>query len=197
MIVTTPPTTPHRSPAYPWHFEQRLFLAWRSGDRTAGDALVARLRAHLQRFFRARTRNSELAEDLVQETLLACVRAKQALVDEVALRGYVYTAARRILARELERRDRVAMALEESELIDNADLHAEYEQRVVVDQLRQCLQARPTRCTRAATLYFLEGRRGREIAVLLEISEGTVRSRIRHGLGQLRQALQAPPELRA
>jgi RNA polymerase sigma-70 factor (ECF subfamily) len=194
VTMTMSPTVSRRG-FHPWYPEQQLFLAWRSGEAFAGHALVGRIRVHLQRFFRARTRCDELAEDLVQETLLVCVKAKQVLVDATALKAYVYTAARRILARELERRDRAAAAFDESVLIDDADLHAEHERRAAIARLRYCLGASSTQCTRAAALHFLEGHRGREIAALLEVSEGTVRSRIRHGLGQLRRALEEPPAL--
>ena len=170
----------------PWLVEQRLFRSWRSGDREAGRELLERLCTHLQRFFGARC--GALADDMVQETLLACVRARETLADEAALKSYVYTTARRILARELARHRGEAVELDELPA-DDADLHTGYERSAAVARLRVQLRAQPTVCTRAAELYFLEGHRGPEIAALLEISEGTVRSRIRRGLGQLRRAL--------
>lgn len=179
-----------------WHHEQQLFHAWRTGDIRAGHELLERLGGHLRRFFRVRS--GPLAEDMVQETLLACVRARATLVDEAALKGYVYAAARRILARELE--DEVYLHVhldDELDLDDQLDLDEDFDRCAVVEHLRHRLQARPTLCTRAAELYYLEGRRGPEIAARLGIAEGTVRSRIRRGLLQLRRGLAAPAAVRS
>ena len=173
-----------------WHREQQLFTSWRTGDAEAGRELLCRLQGHLARFFRAR--NADLADDLVQETLLACVRARMTLTDEAALRGYVYTTARRILARERDRHFHGHVEIDESLLTIGESLCVEYDRRRAIVRLRLHLQARRTLCTHAAELYYLEGRRGPEIAGLLGIAEGTVRSRIRHGLRQLMRGLEPP-----
>lgn len=133
---------------------------------------------------------------MVQETLLACVRARTTLADEAALKGYVYTAARRILARELERREHTLTRLDDADLVDEVDFDDDHARRNEVEHLRHQLRTHATVCTRAAELYYLEGRRGPEIAARLGIAEGTVRSRIRRGLQQLRRGLEASAELR-
>ena len=62
-----------------------LLERWRAGDKRAGNALFERHFRSLVRFFRNKV--STGIEDLVQETLLACVRGRDRLRDDGSFRA--------------------------------------------------------------------------------------------------------------
>src|ERR1041384_4351893 len=75
---------------------------WRTGDVAAGEALFARYFDSLCGFFATKCQAD--ADELVQRTLLACVRAKDQFRAESSFRTYVFTVARNELYRYLRKR---------------------------------------------------------------------------------------------
>jgi RNA polymerase sigma factor (sigma-70 family) len=84
---------PRRDPAPPPADSDLALLArWRAGDATAGQTLVERYFQALYRFF-ANKCGAE-ADELVQRTLLACVKARDQFRADASFRTYVFTIAR-------------------------------------------------------------------------------------------------------
>jgi RNA polymerase sigma-70 factor, ECF subfamily len=162
--------------------EQALFLAWRAGNDGAGARLLRELRPMLLRHLRGFA--PDVAEDLAHDALLALVRARQAIQDDRALRGYLFTVIRRSRARELARRDHPVEALDERRTPTRLTSCIELA-RIDVARL---LANRESRCAGTVAEYYLAGFRASEIARARGISEATVRSRIRHGIDQLRRS---------
>ncbi len=161
--------------------EQRLFLAWRSGDERAGTVLFRCLRTKLLHYFRSLPR--DVAEDLTQETLVACVRGRVSLRDVRALRRYVYTVAHRMLARERARRSIIALPFDESKLPAGPRGRLNTE-RLDVEHL---LGTAPHRQLIAE--YYIDGLRAPELARRRCMPLGTIRSQLRRGLLQLRRSV--------
>jgi len=76
-----------------------LVTAAQQGDQDAFEALVATYRPRILRFLVQHTADPLLAEDLTQETFLAAFRSLGQLRDGAAFRAWLYTIARRQLAR--------------------------------------------------------------------------------------------------
>jgi len=165
--------------------EQHLFLAWRTGDAPAGMRLFQRLRTTLLRFFR--TLPPHTAEDLAQETLVACVRARATLRDVRALRRYLYTVARRMRGSEWSRLHTTPVPLDDEHHDDLA--YRLGTERLDVERLLDTL---PTPLTELVVEYYIDGRRAPEIAQMRRVPLGTVRSQLRRGLYQLRRSAAAP-----
>lgn len=144
---------------------------------------MQRLDTRLRRYFRSC--GPTAAEDLTQEVLLSCFRARDGLRDDRALHAYVYKVARRVLARELSARDKRPESLDEA-VVPEALTSSIDTDRIDIARLLD------DECRFAPTLteYYVEGRRAAEIARIHHVSEGTVRSRIRYGLEALRRRLQ-------
>ena len=168
-----------------------LLDAWRAGDRDAGNALFDRYFDAVFRFFRNKV--SKGAEDLVQQTFLACVQSRDHFRKDASFRTYLFTAARSKLYNYLERRGREGaidwgvtscadLGVSPSGLLARGE-----EQRLLLHALRSL----PVDLQVALELYYFEQVRGPELAEVLGVPEGTVRSRLRRGREILREQLLA------
>lgn len=80
--------------------DEALMLEFQGGSRAAFEELFARYRKPLHGFFRRRLSNPERAEDLVQETFLAVIRATSRYEPRALVRTYLYGISLKLLAAE-------------------------------------------------------------------------------------------------
>jgi len=88
--------------------DEALMLEFQGGSREAFEELFARYREPLYGFFRRRLARRERAEDLVQETFLAVIRATERYEPRALVRTYLYGIALKLLAAERRRQGRDA-----------------------------------------------------------------------------------------
>ena len=172
-----------------------LLRAWRAGDTAAGEALFERHFETVYRFVRSKV--GDQAEDLVQAAFLACVKGRDRFREDASFRTYLFSAARHKIIDHWRVRDRHEtdelsahdLGPSPSSLLNRAD-----EERLLVMALRRI----PLDLQMAIELFYVEGLKSREVAEVLDIPHGTVRSRLRRGLEQLRtwvERLSESPEL--
>lgn len=172
--------------------DRELLGAWSRGDRRAGNQLFQRHFEAIYRFFSAKVRGG--VDDLIQRTFLGLVERAAALPPEVEVRPYLFGIARHILYRRFreECRDgRHFDALETSVADLGGSPSALVDQHEQLRLLHAALQAIPVEHQIVLELYYWEEMPAAEIAVVLEIPEGTIRSRIRRAKELLRDALTA------
>ena len=80
--------------------DEALMLEFQGGSRTAFEELFARYRKPLYGFFGRRLNHPGRAEDLVQETFLAVIRAASRYEPRALVRTYLYGIALNLLAVE-------------------------------------------------------------------------------------------------
>jgi RNA polymerase sigma-70 factor, ECF subfamily len=80
--------------------DEALMLEFQRGSRPAFEELFARYRKPLYGFFGRRLNDPERAEDLVQETFLAVIRAASRYEPRALVRTYLYGIALNLLAAE-------------------------------------------------------------------------------------------------
>jgi RNA polymerase sigma factor (sigma-70 family) len=169
-----------------------LLDAWRAGDAKAANELFDRYFGSLYAFFRTKVEDGA-AEDLVQQTFLSCVQAIEGFRKEASFRTYLFRAARSRLYNLYDARRRRAQVFDPA-ATSCADLGvepsflgtAQEQQRLLL----QALRAIPLELQVALELYyFFERMRAPQLAEILELPEGTVRTRLRRGLELLRQRL--------
>jgi RNA polymerase sigma-70 factor, ECF subfamily len=83
--------------------DEALMLQFQGGSRAAFEELFARYRQPLYGFFGRRLNNRERAEDLVQETFLAVIRAASRYEPRASVRTYLFGIALKLLAAERRR----------------------------------------------------------------------------------------------
>jgi RNA polymerase sigma-70 factor (ECF subfamily) len=137
--------------------------------------------------------NGEIAEDIAQDTLLAVWR-KSALYDpeRATASAWIYAIARNLRVDRLRRDQRAKFfavyetleTQDEPERPDGALDIAQDEARV-----RSALGALPEEQVRVVQLSFFEGRPHSDIAKILDVPLGTVKSRIRLAMNRLRNLL--------
>src|ERR1700731_248529 len=99
--------------------DEALMLEFQSGSRAAFEELFARYRQPLYGFFGRRLNNPERAEDLVQETFLAVIRATSRYQPRALVRTYLYGIALKLLAAE-RRRERRSHPTPQPDAMDGA-----------------------------------------------------------------------------
>jgi RNA polymerase sigma-70 factor (ECF subfamily) len=170
-----------------------LLNAWRGGDRDAGTQLIVRHFDSVHRFFWSKLGDPAKAEDLVQRTFLACVesqaRYRGASSFRVFLLGIAYHQLLGLF-RHQERNARAMHTLGAAESLDASPaslLAAQDEHRLLLRALRQL----PFDLQVVVELHYWESMAVDDIAVVLSIPAGTVKSRLHRGRQLLRTTIVA------
>ena len=172
-----------------------LLQRWRDGDVTAGNGLLARHFAGLYRFFVGKVARD--VDDLIQQTLLACVEGRDRIRGDgqASFRGYLYAIARNVLygyyrGRSHERFDALLTSLEDLAPSPSQVLDCAAEARVLAAALRRI----PLDAQVLLELHYWEGLTHQELSEVLALSLGVVKGRIHKAKAQLRAKVR---ELRA
>jgi len=172
--------------------------AWRDGDAGAAEVLFERYFEGLYRFFQYKA--PEACDDLVQATFLGCVEGATRFRGESTFRTYLFSVARhQLLSWIAKQRHQRLLDPEPSNAPDPSTspstvFHRQTEQRLVVAALRRL----PIEGQILLELFYWEKLSGRELATVLGVPEGTIRTRVRRAREQLRQAvlaIEAQPSL--
>ncbi len=173
--------------------DHTLLLRWGEGDRGAGSQLLERHFSSLHRFFGNKVSGLHDVEDLVQQTLMACVAARDRFRRDASFRSFLFAIARNTLLKHL--RDRRA-----TESFDASDVsvaacgmgpssvaHAKREQRLLLRALRHISVDSQV----VLEMFYWEPMTAKEIAEVLGETLPAVRGRLRKARLQLHEALQA------
>ncbi|MEZ4385369.1 MAG: sigma-70 family RNA polymerase sigma factor [Nannocystaceae bacterium] len=159
-----------------------LLERWQSGEKGAGAELFERHYASVLRFFHNKC--GEQARDLIQRTFLRCLEARERIHPGSNFRAYLFGIARNVLLEHF----RVARrhgALFDAMQTTAADISPMPTPGTVLARQRelqllmQALRRIPIEHQIALELFYWEQMQGKEIAAVLGIPEGTVRTRLR------------------
>lgn len=163
---------------------------WRAGDATAGEALFARHFNSLCGFFATKCHGD--ADDLVQRTLLACVRAKDQFRKQSSFRTYLFTVARHELYHHLRKQrregDRLDFAITSiAELVTTpATKLARDADRI---RLLEILRSMPVEQQTLLELHYWEDLDMAALAEVFEVSPGAIRVRLHRARKELKERL--------
>ncbi len=161
--------------------QRALVLRAQSGDREAFDALLREIAPPLLRYLTRVTGESALAEDVLQDTLIAIVRKIEWLSDASLFKAWAYRIASREAFRTLRKR-RPVEPIEEiaAAAIEPPDPWQRERLLASLDHLSPASRA-------VITLHYLEEMPLSEVAAVLDLTLGTVKSRLSYGLTRLRK----------
>ena len=168
-------------------FNELLVLRSQNGEREAFETLVRQWSPKLLGYCRRRTGNVEAAHEAVQTIWLQAVRGLRKLEDPARFPSWIYTIAGRACADHVRGRIR-QRALDEkrSEIPVPAEPHAN---DASLD-LASAIRSLPEDKRRILILHYREGHSVQEIAGLMNIPAGTVKSRLHTLRNDLRKILE-------
>jgi RNA polymerase sigma-70 factor (ECF subfamily) len=171
--------------------DHELLDQWRAGDAAAGQQLFERHFDSIYGFFETKCETE--ADELVQATFLACLRAKQQFRKESSFRTYLFTIARHELYRVLrgKRRDGERLDFEMSSIADlvstpGTRMARNQEHKQLIEALRRL----PVEQQALLELHYWEDM---DIAALAEVFESpavTIRTRLHRARKALRELME-------
>ncbi|MGH1343582.1 MAG: RNA polymerase sigma factor [Nannocystales bacterium] len=173
--------------------DQEAARAWCAGDDGAAEFLIRRHYDGVVRFFATKTRGD--TGDLVQATFLRAAEGRARLRDSGSFRAFLYGIARNLLFETIRERQRRNKHFEFDAAVTSAiDLNGgpstlarvRQEQQTILD----AVQALPMELQVVLELTYWQELRGPELAEVLEVPVGTVKSRLHRARKLLRQELE-------
>jgi RNA polymerase sigma-70 factor (ECF subfamily) len=175
-----------------------LLDQWRNGDAAAGESLFRRHFDSIYGFFE--TKCEADADELVQSTFLACLKARDQFRKESSFRTYLFTIARHELYRVLRDRQRDGARLDFAlssiaELVSTPGtlIARNQEHRHLLEVLRQL----PVEQQSLLELHYWEDLDIAALAKVFETPQATIRTRLHRARNALREKLSAaaPPQV--
>jgi RNA polymerase sigma factor (sigma-70 family) len=166
---------------------------WRSGDRRAGEDLCSRYFEEIYRFFEYKLPGE--ADDLTQQTFLACVKAREQFRGQSRFRTYLYSIARNELymrLRKVSRFEHVDLEVSSlNELVSSPSSQLGKQQELA--QVRAALGQLPVEQQVLLELHYWHDLDMAALAEVLETSPGAIRVRLLRARRALRVRLTAGP----
>ena len=163
--------------------DEDLMAAVASGDESALTALIDRYAARVHAYLLRYSGNREDAEDLLQETWMRIARSAKRFDTSRRFRSWVYGIATN-LARDLFRR-RMTKESALHELSTRPPAASEADS-IDSDELRERIAKLPENMRAVLLLRYYEEMSEAEMAEVLDIPHGTVKSRLHAALRNLR-----------
>ena len=165
----------------------KLVLRAQCGDRQALADVIEFVAPQVARYVVRIAKNDALAEDIAQDSLILICRKLKNLRNPEVFRFWALRIASRTAFRALGKR-RMDVTLDDAEQGAMRDKQAEDEviQGITNDAVERLLATVPPRCGAVLALHYLEGYSLTEVADVLEIPVGTVKSRLSYGIKTLR-----------
>lgn len=178
-----------------------LFLLAKKGDGRAFEQIVLQTERAVYNLALSIVKKKEDAEDVTQETYLRLWRVASELKLESSLKLYILRTARNLaldLIRKNSKRneiDTVILAADGEFEIDIADdspdsrPDASYLRKIETEAVRQSIEELPSAAREIIVLRDIEGLSYTEIAEMLGIAEGTLKSKLFRARERLRQII--------
>jgi RNA polymerase sigma-70 factor (ECF subfamily) len=182
--------------------DEELMLAYRAGDAAAFDALYARHRGGVFRYFRRHTGNPALADELFQDVWMRLIDARARYEPQAKFTTWLYTIAHNRLMDHFRAAGRVQLASYDDPEDDPLDAvpandpqpQDHLERKQTAARLLAALDALPAAQREAFVLQQEGDLTVEEIAQATGVTRETAKSRLRYALAKLRASLRAPAE---
>jgi RNA polymerase sigma-70 factor (ECF subfamily) len=172
----------------------RLVVRVRQGDLEALGELYDRYRTQVFRTALAITRNRETAEDILQEVFLKLHRYAERIDTSLCLAPWLYRVTANLCYTYVSRQNRWLAALED--VIENVVAppartcpERQLERGELQSVVQQAIELLSPNHKIVIVLHYLADLSLKEIAAILQVPEGTVKSRLYYGRENLRRKL--------
>jgi len=185
--------TPHAAPSTPADTDLMLVERTVAGDQKAFELLVLKYQRRIERLIGRMVRDTDLVEDIAQETFIRAYRALAQFRGEAQFYTWLYRIAVNTAKKALGDLKRDPLVSEnalrggdeedETSAVENELTTAETPETVLAAKeiaaaVNSAMEALPKELRQAVTLREIEGLSYEEIAEVMNCPIGTVRSRI-------------------
>ncbi len=160
------------------------------GEAAFANAIAAEI-PRLRRFARVLARGGDAADDLVQETLLRAISAREQFEPGTNLRAWLFTILRHARAANLRRASRSPIM--EAETLPEAPVSGGQEERQAMRDVAAAFRKLARIHREALWLVVVEGLDYAEAARILNVPPGTLRSRLSRAREALRRGVGLEP----
>ncbi len=173
-------------------FEELLVLNARNGDAQAINLLVKRWNGRIRNQVYRHTQNAEVSGDISQEVWIAIFKSINTLQDVRKFGVWALSIASRKAIDWIRRNqvDRKREGIREMVATEMAEDSGD-DQEMLIRSLRQALKSLPEDQRVILSLYYLEELAVPDIATILSIPAGTVKSRLYYARENLKQIIKA------
>ena len=171
--------------------EEFLVLRAQSGDREALDALLKTVQAPLFRYICGLVNDRDMARDVLQEVFIEIYRNLRWLREPSLCRSWAYRIASRKAFKRLKREQHWLDQVRDDEVLNSvpADSTEQNYMAEYIEFLPELVSNLSPACRAVLVLHYLEEMPLNEVADVLGIAVGTVKSRLAYGLARLREIL--------
>lgn len=168
--------------------EHALLRRMQAGEAAAFELLYERHQGRVYRYALRMSGSPEMADDVVQEVFLGLIRGARGYDPGAgALASYLYGMARNLLFRQMS--GPVGDELDEEALAGGGDPLEGLAQAEQVERVRLALASLPAHYREAVVLCEMEEMSYAEVAEVLGVAVGTVRSRLHRARAILAEKL--------
>ena len=167
-------------------FDDVCMRSCQSGNKKMFESLVEKYQHILMNFFYSLGVSHVDAEDLTQETFIRIYKARHRYVSSGKFISFMYVIARNVWTDTLRRMQRTRKYEEERKHQSVDDTRDVHDVRLIVED---ALSQLTDKLRIVIVLNMYQGLKMREIAEVLDIPEGTVKSRIHTAMNQLSDIL--------
>jgi RNA polymerase sigma-70 factor (ECF subfamily) len=174
--------------------DEALFERLAAGDMRAFDRLYDRFERPLFGFLRAQLADAGEAEDVLHEAFMAVLRERERRAEVRSFRAWLFQVAHNLCLNRVRSRKRAGRALEAANQVEAmGSAPAEADRALEAHQRAALLERAVSRLPQAlAELYRLRaaGMSYEEVADILAVPVGTVKSRMHEMVRRLREEVQ-------
>lgn len=168
--------------------EKELIRQAKRGDRTALCQLIQRHYPFLVRYLMKVTLQPALAEDLAQETMLRCMEKIKLYNGQSRFSSWLMTIGTRLYIDYVRKRKREVRFMEQEQALRKLKWQADHAGSRWPEAL-EALGSLSEHTRMPIVLKHYYGYSYEEIAEMMDVPQGTVKSRIHNGLSALRKEL--------
>ena len=173
--------------------ETRTVLLAQSGDRAALEELFVSVEGPLLRYVLSAVSDRALAEDVLQEVFILIYRKLYWLRDPALFRPWAYRIASREIVRQLRRARRWPEQFGEDFAPESVPDEPREDFRPALAERLPEILARVSPASRMVlALHYLDEMPLQEVADVLGLPLGTIKSRLAYGLAALRRETREP-----
>ena len=182
-------------PQYKSMSDEELMIAMGKGDKRAFDEIYGRYSGPLLGYFtRMLWRDREKAEDFVHDIFAKIVRRPELFDPSRKFKTWLYSVANNMCKNEYKKqevRKNTSSGLDTHYTVSdtNANVLSEVQDSQFREEFEESLLALDEKHSQVFSLRHIQGLAIKEIAEILEISEGTVKSRLFYATKYLAESL--------